>query len=155
MDMRKLSFKRISIVLAAAMVLMVFVGVASAENMCQIIKIGQTAAESTQMVNIDPAKVTVPVGTCTIWVNFIRDKIVSVSFRENAKECIASIDSSSGFEGYQLGEGESCYLSERLRHGKTSSIIWNTPGVYKYTIEVLGYHADDGKKLSQGVIEVK
>ncbi len=153
----KLNFKRTSILMAAAMVMIAFVGVASAENMCQIITIGQTKSTSTQPLDINPEKVTVPVGTCTIWVNFVRDQAVTVSFRENAKACIASVDASTGFEGYELDAGESCYLSERLKHGKTSSIIWGTPGVYKYTIELLGtpYDVSSGKKLAHGVIEVK
>jgi len=104
------------------------------------------AAES--RLTITPEKITVPPDTCVVWVNWVQGDRVSVSFRENVKQCVASNASPTGFI---LNEGETCYITEFLTRGKTASMYFNKPGVYKYTLEL------DGKPTvqKQGVIEVK
>jgi hypothetical protein len=127
-------------------------------NTCQIITMAQTSSYGKTGVNIIPEKITVPVGTCTVWVNFIPDQAVTVSFREHAQECKKAAGVSTGFFlDMKGGVPAACYMTEPLPLGKTSSITWSEPGVFKYTIEVAAPSSDLSKvtQLAQGVIEVK
>ena len=81
-----------------------------------------------------------------------------VSFRENAKQCIMSSGASTGFEELEIKPGETCYISETLPRGKTASLVWTKPGIYKYSLEAprkatLGGYSGD--IMAEGVIEVK
>jgi hypothetical protein len=115
----------------------VFIGsVVFAEQECRLIQIsGEVQGAGSQIV-ISPKTLTVPVGTCTVWISFIKaiDQL-TVSFRENAKACVASTEASKDFGLMDLKEGESCYLSRPLALGQSSSLIWTKPGEYKYTIQ--------------------
>jgi len=160
MDIRKLGFKTtmISFLVSAAFMLstcMVYAG-----DSCQFIKIRKKGAGGGSSVEIFPEKITVPVGTCTVWINFIRGGKVNVSFREGAKQCILSTDAASGFDEIKLDTGESCYYSEALSLGKSASLYWTKPGIYKYTIEAPKGTATStqnysGNIIGKGVIEVK
>ena len=65
----------------------------------------------------------------------------------------------TGFEELEIKPGETCYISETLPRGKTASIVWNEPGIFKYQLEAprkstsLGGYSGD--IIAQGVIEVK
>ena len=84
---------------------------------------------------------------------------VQVSFRENAKQCILSTESPSGFQEVKLKAGESCYVSDSLPRGKTASLYWKEPGVFKYTLEYARPasrgHLGGTKRPAVGVIEIK
>lgn len=125
---------------------------------CRVITIGETKGIGTQTVATTPEKITVPVGTCTIWNNSVRDQSVTVSFREKAKPCEQVPGAPSGyFLDMKGGKEEACYMTESMPYGKTAGITWDEPGVYKYTIELAGSKLDasKGKQLSHGIIEVK
>jgi hypothetical protein len=125
---------------------------------CQVITIGQTKSTRTPAMDVIPEKITVPVGGCTVWNNSIRDQAVTVSFREKAKPCEQAAGAPAGFFlDMKGGKEEACYMTEPMPHGKTTSITWDEPGVYKYTIEMAGTNPDvsKGKKLAYGIIEVK
>jgi hypothetical protein len=131
-----------------------------AGDTCQIIRIQRDRAGEGSRVLIFPEKVTVPVGTCTVWINFIKDGNVTVSFREDAKQCLVSTDeaTATGFYEKELKTGESCYVTETMPMGKTASLYWTEPGVFKFTIESPKsekrskvYH---GTMLAEGIIEV-
>ncbi len=128
-------------------------------DMCQIIRIEKaTGGASGTRIEIIPEKITVPVGSCTVWVNWIVVGEVQVSFRENAKACVLSTESPSGFHEEQLKVGESCYLTEPLARGRSASLYWTKPGVYKYTIELVGTskgEAINPRPEAVGIIEVK
>jgi outer membrane protein OmpA-like peptidoglycan-associated protein len=82
---------------------------------------------------------------------------LQVSFRENAKQCMVSTNEATGFSEMKLETGESCYISEKLPRGKTASLVWSTPGTYKYTLEtpaMTGTSFYDGNIQAEGVIEV-
>ena len=160
MDNKKLSLKTtmISFLVSAAFILSV--SIAYAGESCQLIRITKDKAGGGSSVQIFPEKITVPVGTCTVWINFIRGGKVNVSFRENAKQCILSTDAATGFEKIKLETGESCYYSEPLSLGKSASLYWTKPGIYKYTIEAPKGTATStqnysGNIIGEGVIEVK
>lgn len=127
-------------------------------DVCQIIKIEEVKGAAVTRVEIIPEKITVPVGTCTVWINWVARKEVQVSFRENAKQCIFSTEASTGFSENELKAGETCYISESLPRGKTASLVWSKPGLYKYTIELENPTTSlnlPGKVSTEGVIEVK
>ncbi|MBW2370666.1 MAG: hypothetical protein JRH15_22570 [Deltaproteobacteria bacterium] len=128
-------------------------------DMCQIIRIEHTKGGGSSRLEVFPSKITVPVGTCTVWVNWVAREEVQVSFRENAKQCMLASESPTGFSEMQLKAGESCYISESLPRGKTASLFWNKPGVYKYNLEISNPRSSgsgrNGKLLTQGVIEVQ
>lgn len=134
----------------------------SAGNMCQIIRIEKGKGGGGTRVELYPERITVPVGTCTVWVNLIASEEVQVSFRENVKECVMATEASTGFKELNIKTGETCYITDKLPRGKTASLFWNKPGVYKYTIELPdpkvsagpqgGY---TGKPSATGVIEIK
>jgi len=115
---------------------------------CQIVRITMEKGATESRLAVIPEKITVPPDTCVVWMNWVQGDRVSVSFRENVKQCVASTASPTGFN---LNEGESCYMTEFLTRGKTASMYFNKPGVFKYTLEL------EGKPTVQreGVIEVK
>ena len=82
-----------------------------------------------------------------MWINWVTDKEVRVSFRENAKQCIMSSEASTGFDELDIKPGESCYISETLPRGKTASLVWTKPGIYKYHLEAPG--AAQGKGMPE------
>ena len=155
MDMRKLGFKvtMISFLLSTVFVLstcMVYAG-----DNCQLINIRKEKAGGGSIIRVVPEKVTVPVGTCTVWINFVRDGKVHVSFRENAKQCILSTNAPTGFKQLELETGETCYDSGALSFGKTASLYWTQPGKYKYTLETPKGKNYGGNTMVEGIIEVK
>ena len=160
MNLKNLCFKTKTVVVMVCAVLLLCTSLAYAGDSCQVIKIRKKGAGGGSNVQIFPEKVTVPVGSCTVWVNFIRSGNVQVSFRENAKQCILATDAATGFKEVKLKVGEACYFSEVLPHGKTASLFWTKPGTYEYTIET---PSDTGTStvnyvsniVAKGVIEVK
>jgi hypothetical protein len=158
MNRRKLRIKiRAGLFLVSA-VLFLGSSIVSAAEKCQIIRIQEGKGAGGTRLEIFPEKITVPVGTCTVWINWINDRDVRVSFRENAKQCILSTEASTGFEELGLTSGESCYISEKLPRGKTASLVWTKPGIYKYNLEYPGSTSQEGyfgNIMAEGVIEVK
>jgi len=152
MDTRKLGFKApvFSFLVSAALILsscMVY-----AADRCEIIRIRLDRAGGGSLVRIDPEKITVPTGTCTVWINFVGGRKVQVNFRENANQCILATEAATGFKKIKLDTGEECYASDALPIGKTASLVWVKSGIYKYTLETEAYKREI---IATGVIEVE
>lgn len=161
MKTNKVNVKLFGALLVTCAILLLGSSAVSA-NMCQIIRLYAAQTGGSARVDIFPQRVTVPVGTCTVWINFINDTKVQVSFRENVKQCILSTEASAGFKEITLASGESCYISETLPRGKTASLVWKKPGVFKYTLELVGSKGmaepsagNTGRVPVEGVIEVR
>lgn len=157
MNIRKLSFKTTTVLFLLGSALLLGSSMVYAGGSCQIIRITKDKAGGGSSILINPKKARVSVGTCTVWINFIRQGDVHVSFRENAKQCMVSTDEATGFSEMKLETGESCYVSEKLGRGKTASVVWSTPGTYKYTLEtpaMTGTTFYAGDIQAEGVIEV-
>jgi len=157
MNIRKLSFKTTTVFFLVSAALLFATCMVYAGDRCQIIRIETGKGGGGSRLEIFPSKVTVPVGTCTVWINYVQRKEVQVSFRENAKQCILSTEAPTGFEEFKLKTGESCYISETLPRGKTASLVWSKPGIFKYILEAPGSTSGDGYSgniMAEGVIEV-
>jgi hypothetical protein len=136
----------------------VFIGSVVFAEECQLIQLSMEKQGAGSLVNIAPKSVTVPVGTCTVWVNFIKGSEVTVSFREKAKACMESTASQKEFGLFDIKPGESCFLSQPIGLGSTTSLIWSTPGEYKYTIQYVSKIPKEqllGDVLGEGVIIVE
>jgi hypothetical protein len=66
-------------------------------NMCQIIRIEDEKGSGGTRLTLLPEKITVPVGSCTVWMNWVTKGDINVNFRENARQCMASSESPTGF----------------------------------------------------------
>jgi len=157
MNMKKLCFKTSPFFLLAIAILLWGISPTYAADQCQIIRIEEGKGAGGSRIEIFPEEITVPVGTCTVWINWVSDKDVRVSFRENAKACMLSTEASQGFKELDLKPGESCYISEKLPRGKTASLVWTKPGTYKYHLEAprSSQEGYSGDIIAEGVIEVK
>lgn len=156
METKKRGKKVICIGMLSVAVLL-WSGIVFSADMCQIIRVSSEKGAGSTKVMVFPEKITVPVGTCTVWVNWVTRGDVNVSFRENAKQCMLSSKSPSGFN---LQDGESCYMSDKLQMGQSASLYWEKPGIFKYTIELTG--ATTGQETAPGrtvpitgIVEVK
>jgi hypothetical protein len=129
--------KKAAIFLIVVSVFTFMGSLAFAEQECRLIQISGEVQGAGSQIIIAPKSLTVPVGTCTVWISFIRanDQQLTVSFRENAKACVASTENPKEFGLTDLKTGESCYLSRPLGMGQSASLIWTKPGTYKYTLQ--------------------
>jgi hypothetical protein len=157
MNIKKLRFTTKNILLMVCAVLLLCTGPSFAADTCEFIKIIKDKAGGGSSIRISPEKITVPVGACTVWINFVQKGEMRVSFRENAKQCMLATNAATGFKEIELKTGEACYFSETLPRGKTASLVWTTPGIYKYTLETPAATGDNtyaGKIQAQGIVEV-
>jgi hypothetical protein len=145
--MKKFYVTSIGILFMVSAVLLLGQSLVFAET-CQIVRITAEKGAAGTRIEITPEKATVPLDTCVVWVNWVTECRVRVAFKENAKQCKLSTDSQVGFE---MAEGEECYLTEYLTRGKTASMYFNKPGTFKYTLELEGKPAIK----AEGVIEIK
>ena len=111
---------------------------------CFIVKVRGGSVDDETDVRITPPKLTIEKDTCIIWLNRLRTKEIMVKFEEDGKTCLDKTISPSGFEMAQ-----NCYLTTWMPYGGTSSLVFNQPGTFNYTVEVTG-----GKKV-KGTITVK
>jgi hypothetical protein len=158
MNIKKLRFKKTAVLFLVSAALLLGSSLVYAADDCRIIRIQKDKGAGGTRIQIVPEKVTVPVGTCTVWINRVMDREVRVGFKENAKQCKLSTDAASGFKELDLNVGESCYYSERMPRGKTASMVWTQPGIFKYQLEASSAKASEGfvgKIVAEGVIEVK
>lgn len=161
MNLRKMSFRTTAVLFLVSAALLLSTGMVYAGDKCQLIRIEMGKGGAGSRLEIFPQKITVPVGACTVWINFVQRREVQVSFRENAKQCMLSTEASQGFDMSEVKPGESCYISEKLPRGKTASLVWKNPGIYKYTLEAPAAAVGSPVKLhggdimAEGVIEVK
>ena len=157
MNTKKSCFKTIAVLFVVSAVLLLGSSPVYAADTCQIIRIDKGIGAGGTRLEIFPEKITIPVGTCTVWINWVQGREVRVSFRDNAKACMMATDEKVS-QGFELQAGEACYISEKLPRGRTASLYWTTPGIYKYSLEGEGSATGEGyagKMLATGVIEVK
>ena len=162
MEQKKMCVIKKGVFLLACVFLMMGSSLVYAER-CQIIRVDDassvykgSSASGTSLEGIKlevfPEKITVPVGTCTIWINWLDQGNINVSFLEDVKACVFS---ASGFVQKEIKPGESCYLAESVGKGRTVSLTWEKPGVYNYTVEFVGPTIGKKKPMAEGVVEVK
>lgn len=161
MKQKKTCVYRMGIFLLACVFLMMGSAQVFAEN-CQIIRVDDArSALKTSTVSgrslegvklrVFPEKVSVPVGTCTIWINWLDAGDIQVSFVEGTKACVFSAE---GFVQKEVKPGESCYIAEKVGKGRTASLTWEKPGEYTYTVEAVGPTMGKEKPMVEGVVEV-
>ena len=107
MNIGKLSLKTTTVLFLVSAALLLANCMVYAGDICQIIRIQQGKGGGGSRLEIFPSKITVPVGTCKVWINFVQRKEVRVSFREDAKACMLSTEASTGFNEFKLKSGES------------------------------------------------
>jgi hypothetical protein len=132
---------------------------AYAAERCEIIKIEKASPSAGSRLEISRKTLSISAGSCTVWMNWVEKGEVQIVFRENAKACILATDSPSGFHEGELKAGELCYFTDPLPLGKTASLYWSKPGVYRYTVEMVGQQKNAPvtvkNPMAEGVIEVK
>ena len=159
MDIKKLRFKTTAVLFLVCAALLFGSSLVYAEDKCHVIRIQKDIGAGITRIQIIPEKITVSVGACTVWINRVTDREVRIGFKENAKQCRLSTDAHTGFKELDLEAGESCYYSERMPRGKTASVVWTQPGIFKYQIETSSTQTAGqgfvGEIVANGVIEVK
>lgn len=105
------------------------------------------SATGDEIITIAPQYLDVPVGSCVVWVNWIRGAEISTSFKEG-KACAVSTQSPVGF---RLTPNMGCYVTDFLAQGETTSLRFMEPGTYKYDI----YTQNRVAPLASGKIIVK
>ncbi|MFH2046269.1 MAG: hypothetical protein ABIK92_14095 [Pseudomonadota bacterium] len=104
-------------------------------------------AEGDDIITIAPQYLDVPVGSCVVWVNWVRGAEISTSFKEG-KLCAVSTKSPVGF---RLTPNMGCFVTDFLAQGETTSLRFMEPGTYKYEI----YTQNRKAPLASGKIVVK
>ena len=94
------SLKPTAVVLLLGALLLFCASLTYAADRCHFIRIEEVKGAGQHRIDIFPSKVTVPVGTCTVWINFMKEGEVQVSFRENAKQCVLSTEAPTGFKEF-------------------------------------------------------
>jgi hypothetical protein len=88
------------------------------------------AGELKKPIRLEPPTLTVSKGGVVVWLNWARSvECVQVSF-EDGKKCDDVTEAPTGFE---MSSG--CYVTSWITFGGTSSLRFNEPGTYTYTIE--------------------
>ena len=104
------------------------------EGKCFMVSIsGKGPVERANVVDVKPQYLTVPPGSCVVFVNWVRVDEIMVSFKEG-KTCADVTQAPSGFSF----DDEGCYVTDYLPMGKTSSLRFMEPGVYRYDIKWKG-----------------
>jgi hypothetical protein len=87
------------------------------------------AGEMKKPIRLEPPTMTISEGGVVVWLNWARSvECVKVSF-EDGKKCDVT-DAPTGFE---MASG--CYVTSWITFGGTSSLRFNEPGTFIYTIE--------------------
>ena len=81
-------------------------------------------------IRLEPPTLTISKGAVVVWLNWARSaECVQVSF-EDGKKCADVTDAPTGF-----GMADNCYVTSWITFGGTSSLRFNEPGTYTYTVE--------------------
>ena len=103
-------------------------------SQCFLVSIrGKGPAAKDQVVDVKPQYLAVAPGSCVIFINWVRVDEIMVSFEEG-KTCADVTRAPSGF-GL---DAKGCYVTDYLPMGKTSSLRFMEPGVYRYVIKWKG-----------------
>lgn len=105
---------------------------------CRVVRLHGTVYPSTT-IRIEPKIVRISKGTCVIWSNWVRKGEVQIAFEEG-KKCEDMTDSPVGFKM----DAHNCYVTSFVSRGGTSSLMFNEPGTFDYTVKA-GAVAEKGK----------
>ena len=87
------------------------------------------AGELKKPIRLEPPTMTISQGGVVVWLNWARSvECVQVSF-EDGKKCDDVTDAPTGFE---MTGG--CYVTSWITFGGTSSLRFNEPGTFTYTV---------------------
>ena len=79
---------------------------------------------------ISPETLRIKKGDCVVWMNWTHGEDVKVIFKEG-KRCQDMTKSAVGFRM----DWSSCYVTDYLDYGRTSSLVFNEAGTFKYEVE--------------------
>ncbi len=86
-------------------------------------------SELKQPIRLEPPTMTISKGAVVVWLNWARNaECVQVSF-DDGKKCEDVTDAPTGFD-----MAGSCYVTSWITFGGTSSLRFNEPGTYTYTV---------------------
>jgi len=105
---------------------------------CRVIRLNGTVYPTTT-IRIEPRVVQISKGTCVIWSNWVRTGEVQIAFEEG-KKCEDMTDSPVGF----TLDAHNCYVTSFVSRGGTSSLMFNEPGTFDYTVKA-GAVTEGGK----------
>ena len=81
---------------------------------------------------IEPEVLRIKKGDCVVWLNQSQGWDFRIVFKEG-KRCQDMTKSPTGFKM----NWKSCYVSDNLDYGRTSSLLFDQPGTFRYQIEVM------------------
>ncbi len=99
------------------------------EGQCYVINV-RGDFQNRGKIRLEPAKLTVPRGACVVWVNWAKGPQISISFKEG-KMCDDVTESPVKFN---FTPGNGCYVTDYLKMGETSSLMFMQAGTYKYEV---------------------
>jgi len=140
--MKTNKFLLIGIGAAFIFTLVIFLGypeTSNAAEKCAIVDIRSHAG-------IEPEVLKVTKGDCVVWINWTRGEDVKVIFKEG-KKCADNTKASVGFKM----DSSSCYVTDYLAFGQTSSLMFPVEGTFNYVVE---FQREKGKTV-RGSIQVK
>ena len=79
---------------------------------------------------ISPVVLNIKKGDCVVWMNWTRGVDVKIIFKEG-KRCQDMTKSPVGFKM----DWNSCYITDYLDFGRTSSLLFDQAGTFKYEVE--------------------
>ena len=94
---------------------------------CRIVKI--SGIGSPVSVRIEPETLSIPKGTCVVWVNWARATEVKIKFKDGNK-CVDATQSPVGFRM----DAMNCYVTDHVPLGATSSLMFNKEGTFDYEV---------------------
>ena len=79
---------------------------------------------------VSPSTLHIKKGDCVVWINRTRAEDVKVIFKEG-KKCQDMTKSAVGFKM----DWNSCYVTDYLDFGRTSSLVFDQAGTFRYQVE--------------------
>jgi plastocyanin len=94
-----------------------------AAEKCDIVTIQSKAG-------VSPETLRIKKGDCVVWINWTQGEDVKVIFKEG-KKCQDMTKSAVGFKM----DWDACYVTDYLDFGRTSSLLFDQAGTFKYEVE--------------------
>ena len=111
---------------ASIFTLVIFLGnpvIIGAVEKCDIVTIQSRAG-------ISPETLHIKKGDCVVWINRTLGEDVKINFKEG-KKCQDMTKSAVGFKM----DWNSCYVTDYLDFGRTSSLLFDHAGTFRYEVE--------------------
>jgi hypothetical protein len=146
---KSMNKKILSVAIGLAFFLMLTSFLANQETVsaqeCRLVRLHGGIGANVSEIRIEPRTLWISKGTCVIWSNWVRTDEVKVVFEEG-KKCEDVTDAPAGF----TLDTDTCYVTDWISLGGTSSLKFNEAGTYKYVVEAAG-----GTIKSRGEISVR